>query len=355
MSREMVRQSSLAKMQTSELYRAVCILLPEMNAKSYKGEHGIVMVIGGSADYSGAPYYAAMGALKCGSDLAYVVTHKDVTTPIRSYSPELIVMPFGDPSNSALFVRDLMQKVQRSKSVVLGPGLGRSAELHDAITKLLQDPDWRNSQRGVVIDADGLRLAHSDSFRRLYFCCLTPNLKEFENLERTVHIPNVQPVVKIRHGQEVLNVKPELQTLINRVVNLVVALDGPCIFLKGPVDIIAKPPSPIGVVDVALVTQTGGLKRCGGQGDILAGVMATLMGWAKRSFTSTSPSQMYEEIDQDVLSESVFVSAFGAGTVVRRAAECAFETHRRGTTSPDILQFVSAALEDIFDHNNDRE
>jgi NAD(P)H-hydrate repair Nnr-like enzyme with NAD(P)H-hydrate dehydratase domain len=43
--------------------------------------------------YTGAPYFASYSSLKVGADLAYVFTTQDASIPIKSYSPELIVLP----------------------------------------------------------------------------------------------------------------------------------------------------------------------------------------------------------------------------------------------------------------------
>ena len=60
---------------------------------SHKGSSGRVGVLGGSAQYTGAPYYAGMASLKAGADLAYVFCAQEACLPIKSYSPELMVAP----------------------------------------------------------------------------------------------------------------------------------------------------------------------------------------------------------------------------------------------------------------------
>jgi ATP-dependent NAD(P)H-hydrate dehydratase len=57
----------------------------------YKGNCGKVAVVGGSAEYTGAPYYAAVAALRTGSDLAHVFCPLEALIPIKCYSPEIIV------------------------------------------------------------------------------------------------------------------------------------------------------------------------------------------------------------------------------------------------------------------------
>ena len=45
------------------------LLVPPLAASNYKGNAGKVGVLGGCADYTGAPFYAALSALKVGADL----------------------------------------------------------------------------------------------------------------------------------------------------------------------------------------------------------------------------------------------------------------------------------------------
>jgi ATP-dependent NAD(P)H-hydrate dehydratase len=52
-----------------------------------------VAVIGGSFEFTGAPYYAAISALKVGADLAHIFCAKSAATAVKAYSPEIIVHP----------------------------------------------------------------------------------------------------------------------------------------------------------------------------------------------------------------------------------------------------------------------
>ena len=85
-------------------------------------------MIGGSIDYTGAPYYAGISALKSGCDLIHIFCHEDAAIPIKCYSPELIVHPaFSNPSNTT----QLDKTVRWFKSMdclIIGPGMGSSLE-----------------------------------------------------------------------------------------------------------------------------------------------------------------------------------------------------------------------------------
>lgn len=49
--------------------------------------------MGGSKEYTGAPFYVGAAALRSGADIVHVFCPEDASIPIKSYSPELIVHP----------------------------------------------------------------------------------------------------------------------------------------------------------------------------------------------------------------------------------------------------------------------
>jgi len=109
-------------------------LLPNYSKMHYKGQNGKVAVIGGSKTYTGAPYFAAMAALRTGSDLAFVYCHEDAAIPIKSYSPEIIVTSLLARAEKEQQVRPALEM---AKSVVIGPGLGRTPFAKEVFKALL--------------------------------------------------------------------------------------------------------------------------------------------------------------------------------------------------------------------------
>jgi ATP-dependent NAD(P)H-hydrate dehydratase len=71
-------------------------LIPPLISTAYKGQMGRIAIVGGSPDYTGAPYYAGQSALKFGADLSFIFCAKQACNPIKSYSPELMVTSFYD-------------------------------------------------------------------------------------------------------------------------------------------------------------------------------------------------------------------------------------------------------------------
>ena len=68
-------------------------VFPILSNHATKNQNGVVGIIGGSYEYTGAPFYAAISALKVGADMAHIFCSKSSSTPIKTYSPEIIVHP----------------------------------------------------------------------------------------------------------------------------------------------------------------------------------------------------------------------------------------------------------------------
>ncbi len=68
-------------------------LAPSLDTLLHKGLCGRIGIVGGSSEYTGAPFFSAMSALLTGADLSHVFSTKDAAQIIKSYSPELIVHP----------------------------------------------------------------------------------------------------------------------------------------------------------------------------------------------------------------------------------------------------------------------
>ena len=111
---------------------------------AHKGQNGKVGVLGGSIEYTGAPYYAAVSSLRSGGDLAHIFCPvQEAIVPIKSYSPEIIV-------HHANTLENWMHALH---SLVFGPGFGRNSEcltymelvfgkMKDTQMKLIGDADF---------------------------------------------------------------------------------------------------------------------------------------------------------------------------------------------------------------------
>lgn len=118
-------------------------IVPTLSHERHKGQLGRVGVLGGSADYTGAPFYAAKAALLFGADLVFVFCDQQALIPIKSYSPEFMVTALYDSAleqrkdqdqdqkkeqkgeSEKIMVEKMRASLWRLHVVVMGPGLGR--------------------------------------------------------------------------------------------------------------------------------------------------------------------------------------------------------------------------------------
>jgi len=163
-------------------------LIPPLAAHWHKGQQGRVGVVGGSFEYTGAPFYAGVSSLKTGADLCHLFCVEEAAVPIKSYSPELIVHPLlrSDASLAAVhesqrakILADAVERIAavlpRLDSLVIGPGLGRDASVQEMTRQLIAKA--REVNLPLVLDGDALFLVslEPDTVKGYRNAILTPN------------------------------------------------------------------------------------------------------------------------------------------------------------------------------------
>ncbi|KAH0582999.1 hypothetical protein H2248_010890 [Termitomyces sp. 'cryptogamus'] len=255
-------------------------LIPPLDGSLHKGQSGRVGVLGGALDYTGAPFFAAISALRFGADLSHVICSPTAAGAIKSYSPDLIVHPILREELTPNDVKPSLESLlTRLHVLIIGPGLGREPYM-ESFAKLALSLA-RKQAMFLVLDADALWLLGKDislirGYRR---AVVTPNVVEFKRLSEQVGIDPSTPPSK-RAG------------LVSR------ALGGVTVLQKGAKDLIAidttgeaanlKDSKLEGADEEKEKTEEavevdveGGLKRCGGQGDVLSGCVGTFLAWGK--------------------------------------------------------------------------
>ena len=115
-------------------------VVPALSSSAHKGQMGRIGVLGGSLEYTGAPYYAAKAALLLGADLSYIFCAETAAIPIKTYSPEIMVMPVYNSDEAEAVARAgtvgqqcpalaiassrVIDFFPRMNALVVGPGLG---------------------------------------------------------------------------------------------------------------------------------------------------------------------------------------------------------------------------------------
>ncbi|XP_006851604.1 PREDICTED: ATP-dependent (S)-NAD(P)H-hydrate dehydratase [Chrysochloris asiatica] len=287
-------------------------IIPPLTTKKHKGQDGRIGIVGGCQEYTGAPYFAAISALKVGADLSHVFCTKDAASVIKSYSPELIVHPVLDSPHA---VHDVETWLPRLHTLVVGPGLGRDDLLLQNVKGIVE----KSKAKGIpiVIDADGLWLvAQQPSLIQGYRkAILTPNHMEFSRLYEAVLR---DPVDSTDHHGAILRLSQALGNLT--------------VVQKGERDVISDGEQ------VLVCSLEGSSRRCGGQGDLLSGSLGVLVHWAQLA----GPEKTHGL-------NPFLVAAFGACSLTRQCNNQAFHKYGRSTTTTDMIAEVGTAFKKLFE------
>jgi hydroxyethylthiazole kinase-like uncharacterized protein yjeF len=119
--------------------------LPARSEAAHKGSFGSALVVGGDYGMGGAVAMASEAALRCGAGLVRAATRSDHVAAIIARRPE--VMAYGVASG-----QELTSLLDSADVLVVGPGLGQSPWSE----QLLQVAAAAN--KPMVLDADGLNL-----------------------------------------------------------------------------------------------------------------------------------------------------------------------------------------------------
>lgn len=152
--------------------------IPPRSSYSKKGDNGVVLVVGGSRIYHGAPLLASMAAMRSGADLVYVAVPKSISTALRSHSPSLIVLPLPDDRLTVGSVNKLLAMLPK-KVDAAAIGMGLSVAKVEALVNLVRELDGMGAK--VLLDAvalvpDVLPIIKGKQV------VLTPHVGEFERV-----------------------------------------------------------------------------------------------------------------------------------------------------------------------------
>lgn len=167
-------------MQVLELdWRGVRSILPDRNPWGHKGSFGKVLLLCGSRGFTGAAYLSAMGALRVGAGLVYLGVPESIYGIEAVKLNEPVVFPLleegGKLSKEA--ISRILERLPAMDAVLVGCGLGVS-EGTSAVVRAVLD----HAVCPVVLDADGINVlsGHMDVLRgRQKPTILTPHDGEF--------------------------------------------------------------------------------------------------------------------------------------------------------------------------------
>jgi len=303
-------------------------VVPKLVNNKHKGQYGRIGVIGGSLEYTGAPYFAAISSIRVGADLAHVFCHSNASAIIKSYSPDLIVHPVLDcvdaveriapwlerlhvvvsspPPPTYVYATFIQLNAKFRIVKVIGPGLGREPGILKTASNVLKL--CMDTKKPVVIDADGLFLLNDN----LNLICgqpnviLTPNVMEFQRL----------------FGEDDQAARQKMSLLGAGVT----------VLEKGANDKIYLPHCN----EVHSMPSGGSGRRCGGQGDLLSGSLATFFSW---SLQSGEPNP-------------ALVAACASSYFVKKLNAAAFQKFGRSLLASDMVNQIPSVFQTEFENSD---
>ncbi|KAN0019025.1 hypothetical protein ACTFIV_008062 [Dictyostelium citrinum] len=291
-------------------------MIPSLLNNLHKGQSGRIAIMGGSKEYTGAPFFSGISSLKIGSDICHIFapTEGGTATALKTMSPDLIVHPIekNDPS-------DIIPWLLSLQVIVIGPGLGRSSGAWSCASEVIKAA--RNINLPIVLDGDALRLIcdNLEIIKGYDKAILTPNFVEFKSLSDSV---------KKMTGDTSNNLlKPE--QIANSLGNITIVQ-------KGKEDIITDGNQTV------VCDDEGMPRRCGGQGDILAGTIGTMYAWSHLYYKYNSNMDDKPEYPISI------ISAYAACSLLRHCSKKAYQISKRSTVSMDIINQIPNGFEDLF-------
>jgi ADP-dependent NAD(P)H-hydrate dehydratase len=252
--------------------------VPRRPADGHKGTFGKVLVIGGSIGMSGAVSLASVAALRAGSGLVTAAIPRAIQNVVAGYEPCVMTIGLKDDPETGLSEvseQTVISLIEGRDALAIGPGLGKgsaAARLVESLLRLAKCP--------LVVDADGLNLAAEANLfsrERQYPCVITPHPGEFARLTGR----SVADIEK--HREEIAQEFAESQALI--------------VALKGPGTIVTD-----GIRLFRNTTGNSGMGT-GGSGDVLTGIVVSLLGQQLPAFEATALAVHAHGLAGDVAAE----------------------------------------------------
>lgn len=233
-------------------------LLPDRDVNAHKGSFGKILLLCGSRGYTGAAALAAMGALRSGAGLVYLGVPEEIYAieAVKLTEPIVFPLPCEDGKLSSEAIPQIMELLPKMDAVLIGCGLGQSKGTLAVLKTIL-----REAKVPVVVDADGINLLSRHTYLlrgRTAPTILTPHDGEFLRLAESLGEDRPSEAARLAHNLGCIVALKGHETLIT---------DG----------------------EVCYHNQTGNPGMAvGGSGDVLAGMVVSLLGQGLEPLTATA-------------------------------------------------------------------
>ncbi len=169
-----------------------------------------VLVVGGSEEFTGAPYLAAIAALRAGAESVIVMAPERVAWALNALSPDLMTRKLKGTHLSKRHERAIRRQMKTADILVLGNGAGTRAGTAALMRALVRSPLPK------VVDADALKVLRNDQMSN---AILTPNEGEWRLLQKNNDIKKILKkniIVKKGFPTEILSGSRQVSVRANK-------------------------------------------------------------------------------------------------------------------------------------------
>ena len=168
-------------------------LLPARDPGGNKGTFGKILIAAGRRGMCGAAILAAHACMASGAGMVKLFTHEANRIIVQQMLPEALLETWSEDDTPVEISKKLQGSLDWADVAAAGPGMGRDKAAEKILDQILDHAGEKGSLRGLVLDADAIRLlADSNSLRKKLAsrpgsvpCILTPHLAEFAALAQT--------------------------------------------------------------------------------------------------------------------------------------------------------------------------
>jgi hydroxyethylthiazole kinase-like uncharacterized protein yjeF len=223
----------------------VAAVLPRPTAESDKYRRGVLGLVAGSGQYTGAAVLSTGAAIHGGAGMVRLVSSSQVLQAVRQYWPEAVLTEDDDkPGGQAI------ESAGRVQAWVAGPGMGTGPDSASRLAAVLA------TSLPVLVDADGITILaeHRELLDRDGPTLITPHAGELARLLKADRAD-----IEARRLHYVTTAAREL---------------GVTVLLKGSTTVIATPDP----AEPVMVNPTGtSWLATAGSGDVLSGLTGALL------------------------------------------------------------------------------
>ena len=270
--------------------------LPRRDPEGHKGTFGKVLCVCGSVGYTGAPIFAGRGAVRTGSGLVFLAVPESVWPVAAVKSDEAMPFPVPEAEGrlSLLAEEPIRRRAESCDAVLIGCGLGRGWQTDALVRKLL------TIEKPLVLDADGLNALSGRE----------------ELLQK-----RAAPTILTPHEGEFLRLGGGLSAGREAAAAAFSEKYGVYLVLKGHRTVVAALDGRLAVNG----TGNSGMAK-GGSGDVLAGMILSLLGQGCEAFAACCA---------------------GVWLHGRAGDLAAADKGERGMTPTDLLEQIPYAMKDL--------